>query len=285
MRFFVFNLQQFNMVHVGPGTTAGDVVDMLQSEGALTGWAGIGGWMVWEIAQDFGMERPVRSFELISEVQASWLKEKTVNYFLVRMTPLAVPLSRQAIPSSSPTHSGYVEWEVKRGKWSKRWMMLKEHSLWISKRDNGRDEVLVCSLSNFDAYQVTRNHRAPKPFAFAVKSTDNLSFFEDASDYMHSFSCQEKDGLIWLEKILVARSYVLHQERNVLFNPKSANGHGASVSRSATRARKMSTAGHRSPPTANAPLIPMPPLQAVLNQNTTSRNDVFEPGSLLGKHL
>ncbi|PPR07925.1 hypothetical protein CVT24_000905 [Panaeolus cyanescens] len=285
MRFFVFNLQQFNMVHVGPGTTAGDVVDMLQSEGALTGWAGVGGWMVWEIAQDFGMERPVRSFEIISEVQASWLKEKTVNYFLVRMTPLAVPLSRHAIPSSSPTHSGYVEWESKRGKWSKRWMMLKEHSLWISKRDNGRDEVLICSLSNFDAYQITRNHRAPKPFAFAVKSTDNLSFFEDASDYMHSFSCQEKDGVIWLEKILVARSYVLHQERNVLFNPKSANGNGAAVSRSATRARKMSTAGHRSPASPNAPLVPMPPLSAVLSHNATARNDVFEPGSLLAKQI
>ena len=27
--------------------------------------------------------------------------------------------SLKAIPSSSPTHSGYVEWEAKRGKWSK----------------------------------------------------------------------------------------------------------------------------------------------------------------------
>jgi hypothetical protein len=65
--------------------------------------------------------------------------------------------------------------------------------------------VLLCSLSNFDAYQVTRTHRAPKPFAFAVKSTDNLSFFENTADYLHSFACSEKDGKIWMEKILVAR--------------------------------------------------------------------------------
>jgi len=31
-----------------------------------------------------------------------------------------------------------LEWESKRGKWNKRWLRLREHSLWISKRDNVR---------------------------------------------------------------------------------------------------------------------------------------------------
>lgn len=48
----------------------------------------------------------------------------------------------KAIPSSSPTYAGYVEWEIKRGKWSKRWLQLREHSLWLSKRDN---VGLLCS--------------------------------------------------------------------------------------------------------------------------------------------
>lgn len=131
----------------------------------------------------------------------------------------------QAIPTSSPTHSGYIEWQAKRGKWSKRWVQLKEHSLWISKRDNvyvkrsiyltcllttnqylqGKDETLLCSLSNFDVYHATRPHRAPKPFTFTVKSTEKLSLFENTDDYMHTFSCSERDGNIWMEKILVAR--------------------------------------------------------------------------------
>ena len=54
-RVFVGNLQQFNMVEIGPTTTAGDVVSMMEAGGALVGWAGSGGWMVFEIAQDFGM--------------------------------------------------------------------------------------------------------------------------------------------------------------------------------------------------------------------------------------
>jgi len=190
------------------------------------------------------------------------------------MTPLAVPLNRSAIPSSSPTHSGYVEWEAKRGKWSKRWMQLREHSIWLSKRDDGRDEVQLCSLSNFDAYQVTRSHRAPKPFAFAVKSTDNLTFFENTADYVHSFSCSEKDGKVWMEKILIARSYVLFQEKNVLFNPKAVNGNTSGLSRSGTR--KATT---QRP--AVQPLLTMPPFAG--GSQSIAHHDVFEPGSLLSK--
>ncbi|KAF8157888.1 hypothetical protein B0H34DRAFT_656003 [Crassisporium funariophilum] len=278
-RVFIGDMQRFNMVQVGSATTAGDVIQMIEDEGSLVGWVGSGGWMVFEVAQDFGMERPIRSFELIAEVQASWNKDKMVNCLVLKMTPLGDPLSRSAIPSSSPTHSGYVEWEVKRGKWSKRWMQLREHSIWLSKRDNGRDEVLLCSLSNFDAYRITRSHRAPKPFAFAVKSTDNLSYFENTADYLHSFACSEKDGKVWLEKILVARSYVLHQERHVLFNPKSASSGTASVSRSNTK--KISATFQRP---AAQPLVALPPLYTGAAQSLP-QHDVFEPGSLLSKHI
>lgn len=54
-RVFVGNLQQFHMVEIAAATTAGDVVSLMDSQGALNGWAGSGGWMVFEVAQDFGM--------------------------------------------------------------------------------------------------------------------------------------------------------------------------------------------------------------------------------------
>ena len=54
-RVFVGNLQQFRMVEIGPTTSARDVVATMDAEGALSGWAGSGGWMVFEVAQDFGM--------------------------------------------------------------------------------------------------------------------------------------------------------------------------------------------------------------------------------------
>lgn len=63
----------------------------------------------------------------------------------------------------------------------------------------------LCSLSNFDGYYVTKVHRAPKPFVFAVRSTDNLSMFENPSDSVHIFCCERAEGERWLEKILLAR--------------------------------------------------------------------------------
>ncbi|KAJ7195504.1 hypothetical protein GGX14DRAFT_474953 [Mycena pura] len=268
-RVFIGDMQRFNMVDIGPTTSAKHILTMVEEQGSLKGWVGTGGWMVWEVAQDFGMERPIRSFELIEDIQASWNKDKTVNTFVLKLTPLAPILSRSNIPTSSPLYSGYVEWEYKRGKWTKRYLRLREHSLWLSKRDNGKDEICLCSLSNFDAYNVTRLHKAPKSFVFAVKSTDNLSFFENTADYLHIFSCNPKDGEKWVEKILLARSYVLFQERNVLFNPKSTGGNASGSAGPSRAAPARKASGPTPQRTAPQPLV------------SVDRNDVFAPGSLL----
>jgi len=129
-------------------------------------------------------------------------------------------------------------------------------------------------LSNFDAYFVTRACKAPKPFVFAVKSTDNLSFFENTADYMHTFSCQPQDGQKWIEKIMIARSYVLYQERNVLFNPKASGGNNtASFSHATTRKIRPAQ-----------PLVSVPPAYPGTTQPHSAHPAMFEPGSLLAKN-
>ncbi len=187
-------------------------------------------------------ERPIRHFEVVSEVINSWDKNKSVNLLVAKKTSLATllhpsvcfishvwvicsfTLPRKAMPSSSPVFSTYVEWESKPRKWCKRWLELREQGLWLSKKDTvsirfltpyvlvvnnyfrqGKDEIFLCSLANFDAYVVTRMHKSPKPYVFAVKSTDNLSYFENSADYVHVFCCSEEDGKKWLESVLLAR--------------------------------------------------------------------------------
>ncbi|KIK94045.1 hypothetical protein PAXRUDRAFT_478498 [Paxillus rubicundulus Ve08.2h10] len=269
-RIFVGDMQRFNMVEITPATNAGDVIDLVASQGMLDR---SGSWMLFELAQDYGMERPIRDYELLADVSASWNKDKLLNAFVIKPTPLARILSRPAVPTSSPTHRGWVEWESKRGKWSKRWVELREHGLWLSKRDTGKDEIFLCSLSNFDAYYVTRRHKSPKPFVFAIKSTDHLSLFENAADYLHVFSCNPKDGEKWMEVILVARSYVLYQERHVLFT-KSGEllSRAKPLTRSQTRNQSVSSRPAQ-------PLINVPP---PFSQSPTA-NVTFEPGSLLAK--
>ncbi|OAX42149.1 hypothetical protein K503DRAFT_683998 [Rhizopogon vinicolor AM-OR11-026] len=269
-RVFIGDMQRFNMVEITDNTTAGDVIALVASQGSLDHAAV---WMLFELANDFGMERPIRSYELLSDVTSSWNKDKLLNAFVIKRTYLAPFLSRSNIPTSSPTNRGWVEWESKKGKWSKRWMELREHSLWMSKRDTGKDETFLCSLSNFDAYYITRKHKSPKPFVFAIKSTDNISLFEDMSDYLHILSCNQKDGERWMEAILVARSYVLFQERHVLFaKPGDPTSNSNTAPRSQTRKQSISA----------RPTQPLVNVSAPFSSSATT-GVVFEPGSLLAK--
>lgn len=109
------------------------------------------------------------------------------------------------MPTSSPIHEVSILHESRKGKWSKRILKLREHSLFLSKKETGKDEIFLCSLSNFDGYVVTRVHKGPKPFAFAVRSTDNLSMFENPADSVNLFCCERMEGEIFLEKMLLAR--------------------------------------------------------------------------------
>jgi hypothetical protein len=50
-RIFIGDLQRFSLIEVGNSTSAQDVVDILEGQGELQG----NGWMLFELAQDFGM--------------------------------------------------------------------------------------------------------------------------------------------------------------------------------------------------------------------------------------
>jgi len=239
---------------------------------------------LFELSNDFGMERPIREFEPVMEVYNSWNADTRLNMFMLKKTSLAATLAPRNIPKAPPKFGGYVEWEQKRGKWTKRWLELRENSLWVLKKEGApaRDATLICSLSNFDAYLVTRIHKAPKPFTFSVKSVDNLNLFERAADYHHVFSCSAGDGLIWLEKILLARSHVLQQERAALFtNTQSSTSSpkSAGLSRAGTTKRGVTPNG----PFLSFDLAPsLPPLTPLL---TPPEMPVFEPGSLLARRM
>lgn len=54
-RIFIVDLQRFNTLMMTPTTTAKDVIDTLEAQGQLANWVGVGGWMLFEVSQDFGM--------------------------------------------------------------------------------------------------------------------------------------------------------------------------------------------------------------------------------------
>lgn len=64
-----------------------------------------------------------------------------------------------------------------------------------------REQTLLCHLSGFDAYMVptacVAKLKAPKPYAFALKSVDKATMFESADDVS-----QQRDPAFSLEHIL-----------------------------------------------------------------------------------
>ena len=74
------------------------------------------------------------------EENASGAEAESGGEWRKRMLPnaLLIGWAIQAIPSSSPVCGGFVQHEYKRGKWQKRYIELREHSLWLSKKDNVR---------------------------------------------------------------------------------------------------------------------------------------------------
>jgi hypothetical protein len=204
-RVFVGDNAAAQTVELAPGASAGAVLTQLDERGAFATWTGSGGWMLFEVAADYGMERPLRTFERVEDVVASWHRERTANTLVARLTPYAGVLSRQALPDAPPLHAGWVEYEAKRGKWAKRWLALRPDGLYVGKREGGRGAELLCLLASFDAYVVTTPAKAPRAAVFAVKSTESLAFFEDAADYLHLFSVDEHAAEFWTQKIWLAR--------------------------------------------------------------------------------
>ncbi|KAI5121083.1 hypothetical protein M0805_008596 [Coniferiporia weirii] len=278
-RVYIGDRQHFNMVEVSADMSARDVLDVLAQQGDLRGEERrSSSWILYEVCADFEMERPIRSFELVSDVFGSWPKEKTMNCLMVKRSAFAPLLT--TVPSSIPTRSGYVDYETKKGRWNKRWLELREHGLWLSKRQ-GKDDEFLCSLSAFDAYIVTRSQKTQKTFAFAVKSTDPITLFENKSDYLHTFTCPEDTGRQWVENILLARSYILYQEKRVLFHNKNSSvgqaagaptGAGAALSRAGTRKRPAQTFVNLGPGS-----------QTMSGPSAVQTAGPFEPGSLLAK--
>ncbi|KAG8214636.1 hypothetical protein J3R82DRAFT_9714 [Butyriboletus roseoflavus] len=283
-RIFIGDMQRFNMVEITPATNAGDVIDTVASQGMLDR---SGSWMLFEMAQDYGMERPIRDYELLADVSASWNKDKLLNTFVIKQTPLAQLLSRP-VSQSSNKH------EIHLPSQCRLYLLVPPHiEAGLNGRaneENGANVGWNFANTAYGYRNGTRRHKSPKASVFAIKSTDHLSLFENAADYLHVFSCNPKDGEKWMQVILVARvsnldviqlgrdaylsqSYVLYQERHVLF---------ARTGESLLQAKPLSRSGTRKHSVSSRPAQPLVNVPPPFSQSPTA-NVAFEPGSLLAK--
>ncbi|GAA5998170.1 hypothetical protein JCM5350_006399, partial [Sporobolomyces pararoseus] len=213
-------------IKVTDRTVAGEVVAFAKAKGALEGGKeNEGGWALWEIWQSMGLERPIREYELLNDLIKSFDGDSGV--FVLRRTTLWPILSAHARPHPVAPKLAQVQLELKKGKWSKRYLELKDGALSHSKSDKGKDSTILCQLSNFSAFYVdestTLRLKAPKPFVFALKSRLTRANFEEVSQYCNFLSVKSAGELEnWITSITEAGNPLFRQREQAVLGVSSS---------------------------------------------------------------
>ncbi|KAJ9474250.1 PH domain-containing protein [Pseudozyma hubeiensis] len=222
-KVFILSRQRFTVVEVPVSARARDLALEVIERERLPMDDSKGGWVVFDCSAQLGIERPMREYEMVTEVMNVRAHPKT-DYFLIKRTELSPYLSLRSVPSSSPALAGWVYVQDRKKKWNKRWLELRDHALYHAKNEKGKDEVSICQISTFDVYLVDSSAiKMPKANGFALRSQDPITMFEKPEqDYMHYFCLTDPAAhRDWVRAILNARTYILKQEKAVLFQIES----------------------------------------------------------------
>ncbi len=222
-KVFILSRQRFTVVEVPVSARARDLALEVVERERLPMDEGKGGWIVFDCSAQFGIERPLREYEMITDVVNVRAHPKT-DFLLIKRTELSPYLSLRSVPISSPALAGWVYVQDRKKKWNKRWLELRDHGLYHAKNEKGKDEMPICQISSFDVYLVDSSAvKMPKVNGFALRSQDPITMFEKPDqDYVHYFSLTDPAAhRDWVRAILNARSYILRQEKAILFQVES----------------------------------------------------------------
>ncbi|WVR04383.1 hypothetical protein IAU60_001385 [Kwoniella sp. DSM 27419] len=222
------------MLDIHPATTARDVLVSTHRDKQLSDASAGMSWVLCEVFAELGYERQVREYEPLLPIVKGWESAVRHNCFVFRQSNGGVATWVRAVPTSAPMIGSWVQYESKKGKWSKRWLETRGGQVFLAKNEKNKDEVHL-NILFFDIYSMTRVYDSPKPCTFAMKRVEPASTFEDRFDYTHVFSCEESQGFKLMSAIYDAKSYTLAQVHPGLFSSRPVHGaNSTSVSRRPT---------------------------------------------------
>ncbi|KAI8930283.1 hypothetical protein BC831DRAFT_395364, partial [Entophlyctis helioformis] len=130
-------------------------------------------WALFELCNDTGIERPLRDWEIVTDIISAWDLDNSLN---------AISLNGRF-----PRVQGYLYLELKPGKWQKRFCVLKDSFVYYYQEANRRKQM-------------------PTEFCFAVRSVNSVAVFENKNDYC-KFVCVEKRERLydWVLALRLAR--------------------------------------------------------------------------------
>ncbi|WWC87177.1 uncharacterized protein L201_002063 [Kwoniella dendrophila CBS 6074] len=202
--------------------TARDVLVSTYHQGDLVDATVGKSWVLCEIFAELGCERQVREYEPLLPIVKGWDQTAKFNCFVFKQSNRGMPTWARAVPSNPPMLGQWVQYETKKGKWSKKWLETRGGQVFLAKNEKNKDEVHINTLF-FDIYAVTRGYDSPRPSTFIMKRVEPASNFENPSDYAHVFSCDEGLAFKLMAAIYDAKSYALSQNHPQMIHAQLSN--------------------------------------------------------------
>ncbi|KAK4055325.1 hypothetical protein OIV83_000608 [Microbotryomycetes sp. JL201] len=218
-KIFVGDHTKKMRVHVSSATTCSDIVAIAKKQGLLTfGSDNEGGFSLWELCRVLGLERPIREYEFVADVIKSW--DHDTNILIIKRTTLWPLLSASLRIQPAVPQSSFVQLQVKKGKWTKRFLQIRDNAVWQAKSEKPKDATVLCQLASFDVFfvasHVIGDLKAPKPFVFALKSKLPRAHYENESEYCHFVSVKTPEELTkWVKAVVEARNPLVRTENAV----------------------------------------------------------------------
>ncbi|WWC67615.1 uncharacterized protein I206_101525 [Kwoniella pini CBS 10737] len=205
------------MLDLTTTTTAREVLVNTYHKGDLAD-ASVGkSWVLCEIFAEMGCERQIREYEPLLPIVKGWDSTAKFNCLVFKQSNRGMPTWARAVPTNPPMLGQWVQYETKKGKWTKRWLETRGGQVFLAKNEKNKDEVHFNSLF-FDIYAITRGYDSPRPATFMLKRVEPASNFEDSQDYAHIFSCDEGIAFKLMAAIYDAKSYSIAQSYPQMIN-------------------------------------------------------------------
>ncbi|PKC12019.1 hypothetical protein RhiirA5_465374, partial [Rhizophagus irregularis] len=164
-QFFIEESKEYKSITLTPEMTALEVMNIFRSNNTISD---AGAWTIFEVVEEYNLERPLRDWESVAWVIGTWELGKKNSLVLRKYA------HRNALTLAV---------NIKKNKWQKRFVQIKDGSLYHSK-----DYKVFCFyIYNFDVYVCMKTFKTfPTNFVFAIKSQDKITMFENPeNDYMH----------------------------------------------------------------------------------------------------
>ncbi|EXX70083.1 uncharacterized protein OCT59_011008 [Rhizophagus irregularis] len=216
-QFFIEESKEYKSITLTPEMTALEVMNIFRSNNTISD---AGAWTIFEVVEEYNLERPLRDWESVAWVIGTWELGKK-NSLVLRKYAHRNALTLAGFNERTPLVSGalYIL-DIKKNKWQKRFVQIKDGSLYHSKDYKGTNETFLCSMVSFDVYVCMKTFKTfPTNFVFAIKSQDKITMFENPeNDYMHYLCADHLEKMNeWIIAVRMAKNKIMRETSPELF--------------------------------------------------------------------